>query len=258
MKPLTIKEIKEELKKLDEETDFIRQLRLDERKGVQAALKSWDKKQAENQNLIRAFQEKNQLEDSLYQKGYQLIAGIDEVGRGPLAGPVVCAAVILDPNRTILGLNDSKQLSLKKRQDLYERIMEEARGVGIAQASPEEIDQVNIYQATRLAMKRALDQLPISPDYLLVDDMTLDTNLPQASIVKGDAKSNSIAAASIVAKVTRDTLMADYNDLYPGYGFHKNVGYGTAEHLEGLQAEGLTPIHRKSFQPIKDMIENQK
>ena len=194
-------------------------------------------------------------EKELYKAGYQTIAGIDEVGRGPLAGPVVAAAVILPPGCKIKGLNDSKKIPKKKHQEIYQAVLDKALAVGIGLIDNEVIDQVNIYEATKLAMKEALSKLSLKPDYLLIDAMKLDIDIPQESIIKGDANSLSIAAASIVAKVTRDKLMADYDKEYPGYDFAQNAGYGTKSHLQGLERKGVTPIHRKTFEPVKSMCE---
>ena len=174
--------------------------------------------------------------------------------RGPLAGPVVSAAVILPENFHLVEVNDSKQLSLKKREELFDQIMEQALAVGIGIKDEQVIDSVNIYEATKLAMKEAVRELAVKPDCLLIDAMALDLNIPQEKIIKGDAKSISIACASIIAKVTRDKMMESYHEQYPGYGFDKNSGYGTKEHLEGLKLQGITPIHRKTFAPIKEMI----
>lgn len=184
---------------------------------------------------------------------YQYICGIDEVGRGPFAGPVVACAVILPKNCNILYLNDSKQVAEKKREELYDQIMKEAIAVGIGYNTPERIDEINILQATYEAMRDAIGQLAIKPDLLLNDAVTIpEISIPQVPIIKGDAKSGSIAAASIVAKVTRDRLMCEYAKIYPEYMFEKNKGYGSKEHRDALKLYGPTPIHRKSF--IKNYI----
>ena len=184
------------------------------------------------------------------QRGFKLVAGVDEVGRGPLAGPVVAAAVILplDESKRILGINDSKKLSAKKREALSEQIKEAALCYAIAEVSEEIIDEINILQATRLAMKRAIEQLSLLPDFVATDgNMTLDIACPQESIVKGDLKVASIGAASILAKVYRDALMAKYAEEYPWYGFERNAGYGTKEHIQAIQERGICKIHRKTF-----------
>ena len=179
---------------------------------------------------------------------YGYIAGIDEVGRGPLAGPVAACAVILPPDHMVLNLNDSKKLSEKKRESLYDVIMEEAVAVGIGFASPERIDEINILQATYEAMRQAVAALAVQPGVLLIDAVKIPgMDIPQIPIIKGDAKSASIAAASIIAKVTRDRMMVRYEEQYPGYGFAQNKGYGTAAHIEALKSLGPCPIHRRSF-----------
>ena len=188
------------------------------------------------------------FEKDLYSKGYKLIAGIDEVGRGPLAGPVVAAAVILPKDSYYQYLNDSKKVTEKRRNKLYDEITAEAVSYGIGLVSPDIIDDINILQATYVAMKKAIDALSIRPQMILVDAVHIpDIGIPQVGIVKGDAKSISIAAASIVAKVYRDRLMTEYDALYPEYKFAKNKGYGTKEHMQALHEIGMSPIHRKSF-----------
>lgn len=181
-------------------------------------------------------------------KDYQYICGIDEVGRGPLAGPVVAGAVILPKDDMILYLNDSKKLSEKKREMLYDEIMNRAVATGIGMASPARIDEINILQATYEAMRMAIDNLKVRPDILLNDAVTIpQVDILQVPIIKGDAKSISIAAASIIAKVTRDRLMVEYDKVLPGYDFESNKGYGTKAHIAGLKELGPTPIHRRSF-----------
>ena len=192
-------------------------------------------------------------EKELYAQGIQLIAGVDEVGRGPLAGPVVAAAVILPENCKIPGLNDSKKIPKSKHQAIYQAVLDQALSVGIGVKDNQVIDQVNIYEATKLAMLEAIQELDQQPQHLLIDAMKLDLPISQTSIIKGDANSLSIAAASVVAKVTRDQMMAAYDQEYPGYDFGQNAGYGTSKHLEGLEKYGVTPIHRRSFEPIKSM-----
>lgn len=178
----------------------------------------------------------------------QSICGIDEVGRGPFAGPVVAAAVILPKDCDILYLNDSKKLSEKKRELLYDEIYEKAVAIGIGMSSEKVIDEINILQATYKAMQQAISKLSVKPDLLLNDAVTIpEVDIEQVPIIKGDAKSASIAAASIVAKVTRDRMMKEYDAVYPGYDFAKNKGYGTAEHVAALKTFGPTPIHRRSF-----------
>lgn len=255
----TIKEIKEKLNHSEISEDELKKLAADERKGVQKLLEQYYRRQEKEAAEKIRYQRMWQYENNLRMKGFQLIAGIDEVGRGPLAGPVVAAAVILPENAVLTGLNDSKQLSLSKRERLYLEIKETALAIGIGIVPPEEIDRLNIYQATIAAMEQGLQQLNPQPDFVLIDAMTVKNSpLPQKSIIKGDAKSVSIAAASVIAKVTRDHLMAEYDKEFPGYGFAKNAGYGTAEHLSGLAAQGVTPIHRKSFSPVKEMVQKNQ
>lgn len=190
------------------------------------------------------------LERSLAAQGFVRVAGVDEVGRGPLAGPVVCAAVILplEEEKRVLGIDDSKKLSAKKREALAEQIRAAARAYAIAEVDAAIIDEINILQATRLCMKRAVDMLTPAADMVLTDgNMTLDITLPQRSIVKGDALVCSIGAASILAKVYRDALMAEYAKLYPEYAFERNAGYGTQAHIRAIREVGACPIHRRSF-----------
>lgn len=188
-------------------------------------------------------------------QGYQLIAGVDEAGRGPLAGPVVAAAVILHPDRPIAGVNDSKKLTERQRELLFDRIMAEALAIGIGSASPEQIDRINILQATRQAMLEAVQHLSPQPDILLIDGITtIASPLQQQTIKQGDSRSASIAAASIIAKVTRDRLMLDYDNLYPQYGFSRHKGYGSAAHLAALRQHGPCPIHRLSFGGVRELV----
>ena len=186
-------------------------------------------------------------EQELHRQGYVNVAGVDEVGRGPLAGPVVAAAVILPHDFDVLGIDDSKKLSEKRREELYEVITEKAVAWGIGMADHETIGEINILQAAKLAMKRALAELE-DVDYITFDAMKIeDIDIPQESVIKGDSKILAIAAASIVAKVTRDRMMTEYAKQYPGYGFEKNKGYGTKAHYEGISEHGICPIHRRSF-----------
>ena len=195
-------------------------------------------------------------EKECYARGMELIAGVDEVGRGPLAGPVVAAAVILPKACKIPGLNDSKKIPKSKHKEIYEAVLQNAIAIGIGVKDNQVIDQVNIYEATKLAMMEAIGQLDPQPQHLLIDAMKLDLPISQTSIIKGDANSLSIAAASIVAKVTRDQMMEEFDREYPGYDFAQNAGYGTAKHLAGLDKLGVTPIHRRSFEPVKSMCED--
>ena len=195
-------------------------------------------------------EEKLQFERALQAKGLQYIAGVDEVGRGPLAGPVVCAAVImpLDEDKLVVGVDDSKKLSEKKREQLAEKIKARALCYTIVEIDEKTIDEINILEATRLGMKKAIESLEIPPEVVLTDgNMTIDTHFPQHSVVHGDALSYSIGAASIIAKVYRDNMMDEFAKTYPQYGFEKNKGYGTAAHIQGIKEHGLCPIHRRTF-----------
>ncbi len=197
-------------------------------------------------------------EDELRAQGYQLVAGIDEVGRGPLAGPVVAAAVILPFDGLpswLRQVRDSKQLTPHQRESVYACIIESGVAFGVGVVSHEVIDETGIAPATRLAMRHAVEQLSAQPDYLLIDYVRLpELSIPQKSLVNGDSTSLSIAAASIVAKVTRDSLMVKFDSLYPGYGLAQHKGYGTAEHLEALHRLGPCPIHRKTFEPVRGRL----
>ncbi len=189
-----------------------------------------------------------EIEKSLYKKGYNLICGVDEAGRGPLCGPVVAAAVILPKYECIEGVNDSKKLTEKKREKLYDLIIEKALAYGIGISDVSVIEEVNILNATKIAMKKAIENLQIKPDYVLIDgNQMINIDIPEDTVVSGDARSESIAAASILAKVTRDEMLIKYDKEYPEYGFAKHKGYGTKAHIEAIKKYGLTPIHRPSF-----------
>ncbi|WP_204551915.1 ribonuclease HII [Bacillus ectoiniformans] len=249
----SISEIKDRMKDIESEHDpLFMQWKEDHRKGVQQLIKSWYRAKEKQEQERELYQTMSLTENELKSKGISLIAGIDEVGRGPLAGPVIAAAVILPLDFYLPGLTDSKKVSEAKRNLFYEMITGQA-DVGIGIIEPDEIDRINIYEATKQAMIQAIGNLKQAPEHLLIDAMKLDLPTPQTSIIKGDAKSVSIAAASIIAKVTRDRLMADYAEVYPEYRFEKNMGYGTKDHLEGLDQYGPCTIHRKSFAPVKDM-----
>lgn len=194
-----------------------------------------------------------EFETELYNNGINFIAGIDEVGRGPLVGPVVTAAVILPKDFYDERINDSKKLTEKKRELLYDVIMENALSVGIGISSPEVIDEINILNATKKAMIEAINNLSVKPEHLLIDAVKLDIDIPQTSIIKGDAKSESIAAASIIAKVTRDRMMVELDKKYPMYDFKHNKGYGTKKHIEALYQYGPIEEHRKSFAPVSEL-----
>ena len=255
----TIKEIKEKLTTIiDLDSSVFKELEKDPRAGVQKEIQKRKKAiQAEIDENLR-LEGMLRYEKDLYNKGTFLIAGVDEVGRGPLAGPVVAAAVILPKNCKIKGLNDSKKIPKKKHQEIFQAVKDNALAIAIGIMDNQIIDQVNIYEATKLAMKEAILQLDPQPEHLLIDAMELDLPISQTSIIKGDANSLSIAAASIIAKVTRDELMAKYDQEFPGYDFAQNAGYGTAKHLEGLKKYGVTTIHRTSFEPIKSFVSNEE
>ena len=253
----TIKEIKEQLANIQRLDDpLLAELEQDSRSGViQAIVKR-------KRDIQKRIDEDERLEGMMayekecYARGMKLIAGVDEVGRGPLAGPVVAASVILPKACKIPGLNDSKKIPKSKHKEIYEAVLQNAIAIGIGIKDNHVIDQVNIYEATKLAMMEAIGQLEPKPQHLLIDAMRLDLPIAQTSIIKGDANSLSIAAASIVAKVTRDQMMEEFDKEYPGYDFAQNAGYGTANHLAGLDKLGVTPIHRHSFEPVKSMCED--
>lgn len=253
MENKSVSEIKNDLQAASfaELPAFIASYVQDERNSVQKLVESARKKiQAMEKEIVRTEQLKN------YEREYEVlgyVCGIDEVGRGPLAGPVVAGAVILPKDCDILYINDSKQLSEKKREELYDIIMEKAVACGIGYATPERIDEINILQATYEAMRDAIASLKVRPDVLLNDAVTIPgVSIKQVPIIKGDAKSISIGAASIIAKVTRDRLMVQYDSVFPEYDFAGNKGYGSAAHIEALKKYGPTPIHRRSF--IKNFI----
>ena len=253
----TIKEIKEQLANIQRLDDpLLAELEQDSRSGVIQAIAK------RKREILKRIDEDERLEGMLayekecYARGIELIAGVDEVGRGPLAGPVVAAAVILPKACKIPGLNDSKKIPKYKHKEIYEAVLQNAIAIGIGIKDNHVIDQVNIYEATKLAMMEAIGRLDPQPQHLLIDAMKLDLPISQTSIIKGDANSLSIAAASIVAKVTRDQMMEEFDREYPGYDFAQNAGYGTTKHLAGLDKLGVTPIHRRSFEPVKSICED--
>ncbi len=250
----TITEIKEKLQQesvTEEEWNVLQQ---DERKGVQALIRSYKNKQLKKKREKENFEVMLNFERELWSKGIQFVAGVDEVGRGPLAGPVVAGAVIIDESFYIEGLNDSKQLSEKKRNYFFEQIKEQAVAYSIGMVDHEMIDKINIFQATKLAMKEAIANLPIKPNSLLIDAVKLpEIPIHQQSIVKGDQRSVSIAAASILAKVTRDSYMKEIDKEYPQYQFASNMGYGTKDHVEALREYGPSPYHRLTFGQVKEL-----
>ncbi|QKY71599.1 ribonuclease HII [Lentibacillus sp. CBA3610] len=230
---------------------YINELKSDKRKGVQQLIERYERKKLNEKALEENFIRMCRHEQRNYSDDCHYIAGVDEAGRGPLAGPVVAAAVILPRDFKLLGLNDSKQLNEATRDEYFSIIKNEAVSCGISIIDNLKIDQVNIYEATKLAMYDAVNQLDPSPDHVLIDAVSLD-QLPCTSeaITKGDQESISIAAASILAKVTRDNLMKSLHKEYPAYGFASNMGYGTKQHLDILKEQGITPYHRKSFAPV--------
>ena len=191
-------------------------------------------------------------EKELYKSGCKYIGGVDEVGRGPLIGSVVAAYVILPPDFVLEGLTDSKKLSEKKRDEFYKIIWDKATSIGIGIVDEKVIDEVNIYEATKIAMKKAISDTNIKPDHVLIDAMPLDIDVPTTSIIKGDAKSISIAAASVIAKVTRDRMMYELDKIYPMYDLANNKGYGTKKHIEAIKKYGITKYHRLSFKPVSE------
>lgn len=246
----SMKEVKETLNKLSRDMweDALAWLMTDERSACQSLAKSFQRKielaLKEDQRMEMLFFYEREAQS----KGFQAIAGIDEAGRGPLVGPVVAAAVILDERVDWRGIDDSKKLTAAQRDHFYDRIMTHARAIGVGMADHKEIDEINILNATKLAMARALEQLKLEPDYLLIDAVKLkEVQLPQDNLIKGDSKSASIAAASIVAKVTRDRLLASLHEQYPAYDFASNKGYGTEKHYAAIRAHGLIDAHRRSF-----------
>ncbi len=218
--------------------------------GEEAGRMNMTKEERLEKQRVRLVEMKRR-EEELRRQGYARIAGVDEVGRGPLAGPVVAAAVVLPEDFDVLGIDDSKKLSEKRREELFDIIVEKSVAWGVGMVDHRVIDEINILQATKLAMKEAiadLSQKSKAPDYVIFDAVEIaDLGLPQEAVIKGDSKILAVAAASIVAKVTRDRMMVDYAKEYPGYGFEKNKGYGTKQHYEGIAGQGICPIHRKSF-----------
>ena len=246
----SISEIKAELENADKDTreSLLELCKKDTRKGVLKLVEKYEKQKAAMVEELERLKKMHEFEDKYSE--YEYIAGIDEAGRGPLAGPVVAASVILPKDCEILYLNDSKQLSAKRRDELFDEIKQKAIAYGIGIVSQGRIDDINILQATYEAMREAIGRMSEkqNPDLLLVDAVHIpDVDIKQVGIVKGDAKSASIAAASIVAKVTRDRMMKEYDAVYPGYDFAKNKGYGTKAHIEGIKKQGICDIHRRTF-----------
>lgn len=246
----TVKAVKELLGQEDVSDELLEELQLDSRAGVKKLLEQYYKKIEQKKALIEKFHSKEFLEKPYWDHDL-LVAGVDEVGRGPLAGPVVTAAVILPPDNTLYEVDDSKKLSISKRAELYKQICDQAIDISVAVGSPQLIDQENIYHATELTMAQSIKRLYAKPNHILVDAMTIPVDISQTKLIKGDAKSLSIGAASIIAKVSRDRLMTMYSHLYPEFGFENNDGYGTKQHLQALDKFGRTKIHRLSFSPVK-------
>ncbi|HCT64898.1 MAG TPA: ribonuclease HII [Lachnospiraceae bacterium] len=245
-----ISKIKEKLESLavTDIPDGVTEFKADERKGVVKLVASAEKRYQNHLNELIRLEEISAYEKECYNNGCTYVAGIDEVGRGPLAGPVVTAVVILKQGVIIEGINDSKKLSEAKREKLYDIILEEAVDYAIGIISPTEIDEINILQATYKAMQQCISGLKVKPDYILVDAVTIpNIEIKQKGIIKGDAKSISIGAASIVAKVTRDRMMKEYAQIFPEYDFEQNKGYGSSKHIQAIKQIGLCPIHRRSF-----------
>jgi len=244
----TIAQVKLEFMQADMASipDLLEKYRSDNRSGVVNICRQYRSKFDEYQKEIQRIESMKHYERKY--KDYNYLCGIDEAGRGPFAGPVIAAAVILPKDFDILYINDSKKLTEKKREELYDEIIKNAVSYGIGSVPPEKIDEINILQATYEAMRQAVSNMDIQPDILLIDAVTIpDISIPQKPIVKGDSRSISIAAASILAKVTRDRLMIAYDKIFPGYGFAQNKGYGSKQHIEALKRLGPSPIHRKSF-----------
>lgn len=251
----TIKEITTALKQATAMEPWIEQLYEDERASVQKALVQFEKRLVKEQAIVQAHEEKLAFDISFLQHDKQLLAGVDEAGRGPLAGPVVTAAVIL-PNNCweLVGINDSKQLSKQQRQNFAERIKEHAMCYAIHFQSEGQIDTLNIYEATKQSMVASVEALEQRPDVVLADAMSLPIAIPNHAIIKGDAKSLAVAAASILAKTARDAYMDKLHEQYPEYGFNQHAGYGTKQHLHAIETYGITPHHRKTFEPIKSIL----
>ena len=254
MKPAadyTIKELEEVLSAPNVSEEFLASCREDTRKAAARLVRRYEKMQAEHARLLSMYA----YEHEAWKEGYEIVAGVDEAGRGPLAGPVSVAAVILPHDLCLPKLNDSKKLSAKVREELFDEIQEKAIAVGTALIDAQTIDRVNIYQATINGMYEAIFSLRPEPKKVLIDAVPLENlPMPSESIIKGDAKSASIAAASIIAKVTRDRLMDEYDKIYPQYGFAQHKGYGTAQHIEALKKYGPCPIHRRSFEPVRSLV----
>ncbi len=251
----TIKEIEAILRTIEEPTAWLTELESDQRAGVQKALVRWRRQYEKRQFIIDAHLEKLAFDASYRSFEGAKVAGVDEAGRGPLAGPVVTAAVILPEDvPELIGLDDSKTITKSSREKLAEKIQRVAISISVHIQSARKIDELNIYAATRDSMEKAVEGLAIKPNFVIVDAMSLKIDTPTASVIKADAQSLAVAAASIIAKTTRDDIMDKLHEVYPIYNFVKNAGYGTAEHLTALQKVGSCEHHRESFEPIKSML----
>lgn len=249
-KKLSLKEIESRISDIApiDALEYLTSLDVEESAGLNKLIQKYSKKVAAIDKEIARLEKMSIYEKKARSEGYKIIAGIDEAGRGPLAGPVAAACVILPENCLIEGVNDSKKLQAQQREKLYDIIMEKAVSVGVGIVDEKVIDKINILNATKLAMKQAVSQLSVNPDLLLIDAVSIeDLDIEQWPIIKGDALSISIAAASIIAKVTRDRIMNNYDTIYPAYGFTKHKGYGTEEHIKAIKIFGICPIHRMSF-----------
>ncbi len=252
MKTKEIKQLFEDAK-IEQLDELIKKFELDERSTVKKIVQQYKRKKQKHIDELARLQKMLTHEKELYFLGFEYICGIDEVGRGPLAGPVVSACVIMPKGVTIEGVNDSKKLNEKTRERLFDEIKTKAIAYSVGIVTADEIDEINILNATKKSMYEAIHKLTVKPDYLLIDAVRLEgININQTNIIKGDEKSHSIACASIIAKVTRDNMMKQYDELFIGYNFSSNKGYGSKEHTEAIKQLGSTPIHRKSF--IKNIV----
>ncbi len=252
---LKVEEIKQLLQQDNVDEIVLDQLKEDPRASVAKLVKQYEKRIEKEYDELQKFVTMSVYENQLRYTGIEHVAGVDEVGRGPIAGPVIAAAVILPADCWLFGIDDSKKLSEAKRLYFYEEIKKHATAIGVGICTREEIDTHNIYEATKIAMERAIAKLQVTPQHVLLDAMSLErVELPQTPIIKGDSKSVSIAAASIIAKVTRDAYMKNLGQKYPAYGFERHMGYGTKEHLLALEAHGPIDEHRQTFEPVRSML----
>lgn len=259
IKLTTIKDIVEKLRIAEEPEPWMEEFAQDSRAGVKNAFARWQRQYDKRKMVIQEHMAKIAFDESFAPFEGAMVAGVDEAGRGPLAGPVVTAAVILPQEvKALVGLDDSKSISRAERQRLAEIIRDVAIAYSIHIQSARRIDELNIYAATRNSMEQAVKELAVKPDFVIVDAMALEIDRPTESVIKGDAKSLAVAAASIIAKTTRDAIMDDLHIEYPVYQFGKNAGYGTAEHVEALQVHGPCEHHRTSFEPVKSMIAERR